>query len=146
LGLAAVVLVVPLAEEVLFRGLVLPSIVPWFGPAAAIGVSAVLFAAVHGALWMLLPLTLLGTSLGLVALHAGSLTPAWIGHGLFNAVAFVELCRSHDVDSTRLESWASPPAVWAPSSVLLLVLLAWVVPRCGKMAVGSDATAARSLT
>jgi membrane protease YdiL (CAAX protease family) len=133
LGLLAVAVAKPLAEELLFRGLVLGALARWLGPASAVGGSAVIFALVHGSPWMVAPIVLLGACLGLVVWWTGSLTPAWIGHGLFNLVAFGELCLTHDVDSTRLEDLASRSEVWVPGAVLLAVIVVGLVRTpCGR--------------
>ncbi len=84
LGLSAVVLA-PASEELVFRVTLQSGLRERFGPRMAIGVTAVLFAAVHG--WKdglaILPLSLL---LGLEYERRPSYLAACTTHGLFNGV------------------------------------------------------------
>jgi membrane protease YdiL (CAAX protease family) len=126
-GLLGIVVLAPLAEELVFRGLVLRVFVRHMGLPLALLLSAALFAASHAAPWMLLPMTFLGVVLGLTAWATRSLTAAWIGHGLFNLAAYIELALTHDPHSSRLEAWSSQPLVWATGAILLSLALALLV-------------------
>jgi membrane protease YdiL (CAAX protease family) len=128
LGGIAVVVLGPLAEEIIFRGLVLGALARLVPVSAAIGLSAVLFAASHGSPWMLGPISLLGVVLGVLVWRTRKLTAAWAGHGLFNLVAYVDLCVTHDPRATRLESWSLEPWVlWL--SLASLAVAGWLVLR-----------------
>ncbi len=74
--------VVPVVEELLFRG-ILQSI-----PRVGIGVSAVCFACAHGINAYLLPLFFFGIVQSLWVRRSGSLIPAIMVHMLFNSVTF----------------------------------------------------------
>jgi membrane protease YdiL (CAAX protease family) len=119
----AVGAVAPLAEEVVFRALGLGGLARILPSGVAIAMQAVLFALVHGERWMLPPITVLGTLLGLLAWRTANLSSAWLAHGLFNLVAYVELCLTHDVRGARLERWSAEPWVLGPSIVGLVVAL-----------------------
>jgi membrane protease YdiL (CAAX protease family) len=137
LGGIAVAVLGPLAEEIIFRGLVLGALRRLVPAAAAIGLSSVLFAGSHGSAWMLAPITLLGLVLGLLVRRTGKLTSAWLGHGLFNLVAYVDLCATHDPRATQLESWSLVPWVLGVSFGSLAIA-GWSKPSaCG--ATGRDA-------
>lgn len=84
-----VVIVGPVAEEIAFRGVLLDGLRRRFDPRLAIAVSALLFAAFHFDLWMLVPTTILGLALGWLAVRRRSLWPAIIVHALYNAVAVI---------------------------------------------------------
>ncbi len=89
-----VVSVGPLVEELLFRGLLLSSLLRHMRPAWAVGLSSLLFAAVHlpdlGYLWYAVPnLALLAAVLAWLRLRSGSLWPAVLAHGVNNALAVV---------------------------------------------------------
>jgi len=86
LSVALVVLVAPLVEEMLFRGVLLSAIGSRFGAGVALVGQAVLFAAYHFSTWMFVPMLLLGLACGYLAQHRGSLWPAIVLHALFNAV------------------------------------------------------------
>ncbi len=90
LGLTLTVLVVvlfgPFVEELALRGLVLPALARHYPLWGAIAGSAVLFAGLHASLWSLVPLTVLGLSLGWLTARYRSLWPAVALHVGYNAV------------------------------------------------------------
>lgn len=86
LTVGLVVIVAPLVEEMLFRGVLLSAIGSRWGAGVALFAQAVLFAAYHFSVWMLVPTFLLGLACGYLAQHRGSLWPAVALHALFNAV------------------------------------------------------------
>jgi membrane protease YdiL (CAAX protease family) len=118
-GGLAVLVVAPLAEEILFRGLLLRGFAALVSIPIALVCGAVLFGASHGSLWLFPPLSLLGWLLGLVVWRTRGLAGAWLGHGLFNLVAYADLCITHDIRGARLEAWASRPWVWIPAAAVL---------------------------
>jgi membrane protease YdiL (CAAX protease family) len=86
--LAAVSVVVPVAEETFFRGFAYRLLRARFGAAAAIGATSVLFALVHGlqaGAW--LPVIPVGLVLAGLVEASGSLWPAVVAHGIVNALA-----------------------------------------------------------
>lgn len=86
LSVVLVVIVAPIVEEMLFRGVILTALGAAWGPGIALVGSAALFAAYHFSLWMFVPMLLLGLACGYLAEHRGSLWPAVALHVLFNAV------------------------------------------------------------
>lgn len=78
----------PFAEELLFRGLLLPGLQRTIGPELGFAACAVAFACVHGALGFLLPMTVLGCLFaGLrVTSPTGSLVAPITAHALHNGV------------------------------------------------------------
>ena len=116
-GLLGVVILAPLAEEVVFRGLVLGVLLRHLPVPVAILLSGVLFSAAHGSPWLLLPIAFLGVLLGVVTWITRSLSAAWLGHALFNLAAYLELSLTGDVASSHLEEWVLDPLVWAVSVV-----------------------------
>ena len=85
LFLAAAVVVAPVAEEMLFRGVLLPWLVRWMRPAAALGWSSVVFAIGHlyyGAGALLI--AYYGLVLGWARLRTGKLWAPIILHALLN--------------------------------------------------------------
>ena len=83
--------VAPLFEETLFRGVLLPVLGPWLGTSGAVLMSAALFAAAHLSLGELIPLFVLGIGLGLLRLRTGRLAASVVMHGCWNALTFVNL-------------------------------------------------------
>jgi len=90
LAITAVV-VAPLFEETLFRGVLLPVLTRHWGAAAGVGLSALIFGLAHLSLGELTPLTLLGLALGWLRLRHGRLGPCVLMHGLWNGLTFLNL-------------------------------------------------------
>lgn len=79
------VVLTPLVEETLFRGLLFPGIRTTLGSAGAVGLSAVAFAAIHvGTPERIFFSLLLGLALGIVRERSGMLAPCIVGHSLLN--------------------------------------------------------------
>jgi membrane protease YdiL (CAAX protease family) len=78
----------PLAEEFIYRGAIMMTLLKQFGPAVAMAASSAVFAAVHVTLEPqgVLPLFFLGMALAYVAYRTRSLVAPVIGHALFNAL------------------------------------------------------------
>jgi membrane protease YdiL (CAAX protease family) len=86
LNVAAVVIGAPLAEELMFRGLGY-SLLERFGPAFAIGGSAVAWGLAHGLIEAFPVIVALGIGLGFLRRKTGSIVPGMVLHGIFNALA-----------------------------------------------------------
>jgi membrane protease YdiL (CAAX protease family)/NAD-dependent dihydropyrimidine dehydrogenase PreA subunit len=89
LSVLLVVLVAPLIEEMVFRGVVRGALDVRWGMWPAIGVSAGLFAAYHFNAWLIVPTFVLGLATGWLASTRTGLWPAIWLHALFNAVPVV---------------------------------------------------------
>ncbi|MFQ5600622.1 MAG: lysostaphin resistance A-like protein [Candidatus Krumholzibacteriia bacterium] len=114
----AVVVMVPLGEEVVFRILVLGVFRRHMPASLAVLITGVLFGAAHIAPWLFLPISLLGMVLGILTLITRSLTAAWIGHALFNLFALVQLVQTGDAETTRFDRLAMQPWVLAAGGLL----------------------------
>jgi uncharacterized protein len=82
--------VVPIGEELFFRGLGVRALAP-LGDAAALAVSALAFALAHGFLTGLPPLFLFGLAVAWVRLRSGSVWPGVIAHGTYNLLGIVAI-------------------------------------------------------
>lgn len=89
LSVALVVVVAPITEELLFRGVILRGLLGRMRPATAIGVSALLFALVHANPWQFFGPLAIGLLLGWCYVRTGSLLPCILGHAVNNALAQV---------------------------------------------------------
>jgi membrane protease YdiL (CAAX protease family) len=89
-GFTAIVLA-PLFEEILFRGVLLPVLGRQVGGVRAVVVSAALFAAAHLSLGELVPLFVLALGLGWLRWQSGRLAPCVLMHALWNGMTFVNL-------------------------------------------------------
>ncbi len=93
LGLLALtaIVVAPLFEELLFRGVLLPVIGRTWGPLPAVVTSALVFALAHLSFSEALPLLALGLVLGWLRLQTGRLLSCTLMHGLWNGFTFLNL-------------------------------------------------------
>ena len=91
-GYAAIGLLVPIAEEMVFRGGILRKLLDIFGQSwhwAAIAVSAVLFGALHGNLAQGIHAFIIGLLLGWMYYRTKSIIPTVALHWVNNTVAYV---------------------------------------------------------
>ncbi|WP_375769143.1 CPBP family intramembrane metalloprotease [Archangium gephyra] len=85
----SVVLLAPLLEELLFRGIILDGLLKNHSPAKAIAGSAVLFGVIHLNIWQGIAGLLAGLFLGWVYWKTRSLVPCILIHATHNLLAFV---------------------------------------------------------
>jgi membrane protease YdiL (CAAX protease family) len=87
LSVGAIALMPALCEEIVLRGVVLPSL-GVLGTGGAVVVSSVLFAAIHDPYRM--PFTFaVGLGLGVLRVRSGTLVPPILAHALLNTITFV---------------------------------------------------------
>jgi len=92
LGFFAICILVPVAEEIVFRGAILRVLLDFFGKKMhwiAILISALVFGAAHMNLAQFLHATLLGLLLGWLYYRTGSIFPGIVLHWVNNTVAYV---------------------------------------------------------
>ncbi len=89
-GVFLLVVVAPLTEEVLFRGLILRGFLRRFSPARAFLWSALLFGATHLNPWQFASGSALGVMFAWWYARSRSLIPSLAGHALVNAMAVVQ--------------------------------------------------------
>ncbi len=136
--LTAAVLI-PVGEELFFRGLLLRGFLLRYGRRSALLLTAILFAVVHFNPWSLLSIFLVGLLLGWLVLRTGSLCCACLAHGVYNLVAVVALNTSLDgppSPETLVAATGGPldsPGWIAPAAAVLLLGL-WLLHRCGPRA------------
>ncbi|MDB6065304.1 MAG: abortive infection protein [Pedosphaera sp.] len=83
---AFTIVLAPVAEEILFRGILYATIKQCGYPRAALWCSAIAFSAMHGNLPIFLPLTLLGLIFALLYERTDNLLTPIIAHATFNAI------------------------------------------------------------
>ena len=114
-----------IGEELFFRGLVLRSLVGAASPAAAVGISSILFGIVHFDVLQSPGAALIGVYLGTVALRTGSLLPSMAAHGINNLTCALFARFSDPTAPTPVDVGhpipllAAAAAVFAVASVLL---------------------------
>ena len=89
--LVTTVILAPVFEELVFRGVLLPVLVSKFGKISGVLLSALIFALAHLSVGELPPLFALGVGLGLMRLSSGRLFPCAVMHSLWNGVTFTSL-------------------------------------------------------
>ena len=82
--LAFAVILAPVAEEMLFRGILLPLLIRRIGATAGLLLTAAGFAALHGNLGTFVPLAVISVALSLAYARTGSLLVPMAMHALFN--------------------------------------------------------------
>lgn len=88
IGFVLLVLV-PIGEEMLFRGIAYTALSNRFGHTKGLLLSALLFAVLHGTVIHLIPLFLMGIALALLYTRSKSLIPSIITHSLVNLITLV---------------------------------------------------------
>ncbi len=89
--LITTVVLAPVFEELVFRGILLPVLVSKVGKIGGVLLSALIFALAHLSVGELPPLFVLGIGLGLMRLSSGRLFPCALMHSLWNGVTFISL-------------------------------------------------------
>jgi membrane protease YdiL (CAAX protease family) len=82
-------ILVPVSEEMLFRGIAYVALRGRFGKIGGLLLSAILFASLHGLVFHFVPLFFLGIGLAYLYERTRSLTPCIIVHVLINFVAMI---------------------------------------------------------
>lgn len=90
-GFIAVGLIAPLAEEIVFRGAILKTLLKGFGPWVAIPVSALIFAIAHFNPAQMPHAFIVGLLLGWMYMRTGSIALGVVYHWVNNTIAFT-LC------------------------------------------------------
>jgi uncharacterized protein len=80
------VVVAPVTEELLFRGIVLRGLLSWHRPATAVSVTALLFALVHLNPWQFISAFFLGLVFGWIYLRTGSIALCILAHAVNNGL------------------------------------------------------------
>ncbi len=89
LMIVAIVVMAPLAEEILFRGILFGSLWPIWGLSWAVIVAGTIFGLAHMNLTLLIPLACAGMLLNLIYYKTRSLIPSTIAHATFNLLSVV---------------------------------------------------------
>lgn len=122
----AVVLAAPLAEEIIFRGLLHRLASRLWGGVAGTILSSLAFALIHGEPWFLFGLVGVGLVLALVYETTRSVTACWVTHAVHNGISLgLMISREEVVTETgpiALQDW-----VWCGLSLaVLLGLVRWL--------------------
>lgn len=122
------VVVAPISEELLFRGIILSGLLVHHKRVSAVVWTSILFGAIHFDLWHLVPIVISGVVWAWWVIRTGSLLPALFGHALNNliAVTILHFYTRHLDLSGDLNEVAFNPWWWSVSGVALASLgLSW---------------------
>lgn len=124
LALAAVGVAAPVAEELVFRGLLFRLARDRWGWTRGMVLTALFFGVMHFQPWSLFGVVGLGALLAVLYQWTGSLTAPMVAHGVHNLVSMALLLR-WDGRTEQPDSVVSGPLQWllVSASVALLVLL-----------------------
>ncbi len=92
--LVAITLTAPFFEEIIFRGVLFQTIKRYAGSAAAIVISAAIFALLHPGTYVIVNIFFLGLLFGYLFDRTGSIVPCIVLHFLFNATSTLMLVLS----------------------------------------------------
>lgn len=111
----------PALEEIFFRGALFRLLAKANPIDTVIGTTSLLFAVAHLEWQKFVPIGIVGLALAFIRYASGSIVPALLLHGSFNAVSFVLMARS----KPGVEETAStfPPHIVAAATVVTLLTL-----------------------
>lgn len=92
-----IVIVAPITEELLFRGIILRGLLSRHRPATAAALSAILFAVVHLNPWQFITTFVLGLMFAWFYLRTGSVTVCILAHAIHNSLWMVLASRTFDI-------------------------------------------------
>jgi uncharacterized protein len=78
--------IAPIAEEIVFRGYLYPVVKRFTEPVIAAIFTGVIFGAIHGQIWAVIPLSLFGILLAVLYEKSGSIWACILCHGMFNTI------------------------------------------------------------
>jgi len=116
-------MLVPLAEEVVFRGLIQQIFQRNLGALLAVALSGAVFGAVHLNAHLLISITVFGWYLGWVYYATGNLTYTMVSHALFNLTALVQLTWSNDMVEGGLPIYLQDTRIVVGALVIFVFLL-----------------------
>ena len=124
MGYFVVGLLAPLAEEMVFRGAILRSLLRWkSNPWVGIVISAILFAVIHMNPAQMPHAFLIGLLLGWMYWRTDSIVPGVVYHWVNNTVAYILYNIYPNPDLTLLDLFGSDQKVWMAFGFSLLIFL-----------------------
>jgi membrane protease YdiL (CAAX protease family) len=127
------VIVAPLTEELLFRGLLLRGLLTRHSPVVAVAVSSFLFAFIHLNPWQFVSAFLLGLALGWFFLRTGSVWMCILGHAIGNGTFLVASLIETKIPGFNLPAPEAQPEFqpwWMDLSAAFVLALGIWVFRC----------------
>ncbi len=114
---------VPIAEELLFRGMIQQIFTRNLGAVAGFLLAGLVFGAVHLSAHLLVSISFFGVILSFVYFATGNLVYTIISHALFNIIALVQLTFTGASESAELPFYLRDVRIFVISAVLLVFFL-----------------------
>ena len=107
-GILRIVIIAPIVEEVIFRGLIMSGFSRNYRPAVAVILSALLFALFHLNPWQFAAAFSLGIVLGWIRIRTGSVLACIAGHATHNALVFLSAYYYKDLKELAIMKSGEP--------------------------------------
>ncbi len=107
-GILRIVIIAPIVEEVIFRGLIMSGFSRNYRPAVAVILSALLFALFHLNPWQFAAAFSLGLVLGWIRIRTGSVLACIAGHATHNALVFLSAYYYKDLKELAIMKSGEP--------------------------------------
>jgi len=114
---------VPIAEELAFRGIIQQIFTRNMGPVAGFLLAGLVFGAVHLNAHLLISITFFGVFLSFVYYATGNLSYTIIAHAVFNAVALLQLTFTGAAETADLPFYLRDVRIFVVSAVMLVFFL-----------------------
>lgn len=88
-------IIAPIAEEIIFRGYLYPTMKHFTGPYLAALVTGIIFGSIHGEVWAVITLSLFGILLAALYEWSGSIYTCMVTHCIFNTVNITLMLNPH---------------------------------------------------
>jgi membrane protease YdiL (CAAX protease family) len=118
--------IVPFAEEILFRGIFQQVFNRNMGPVLALLLTGLFFGVAHFSTHLLLSVTLFGIFLSYIFYATGSVTYPIIAHGLFNTVSFFQLLLLEEERLAEPPFYTRHPWMFVASLIIVVWLCAGI--------------------
>jgi membrane protease YdiL (CAAX protease family) len=120
---AGLCLLVPLAEEVVFRGLIQQVFTRNMSAAIGVLLAGATFGVVHLNAHLLISITVFGCFLGYVYHVTGNLTYTVVAHAIFNTVAFAQLAFQSEAEASALPIYLADVRIVVVALVFFIFLI-----------------------
>ncbi|MGD8412824.1 MAG: type II CAAX endopeptidase family protein [Candidatus Latescibacterota bacterium] len=120
---AGLCVLVPVAEELLFRGIVQQVFTRSMGAVAGFLLAGLLFGAIHLNAHLLVSISFFGVMLSFIYYASGNLAYTIVAHALFNGIALLQLTLSPADESADLPFYLRDVRIFVISAVLLVYFL-----------------------
>ena len=120
---AGLCVLVPVAEEMVFRGLIQQVFSRHMGPILGFVLAGLVFGAVHLNAHLLISISFFGIFLSFIYYATGNIAYTVVAHSLFNTIALLQLTLSDAADTTDLPFYLQDVRIFVVSAVLLVFFL-----------------------